>query len=555
MRSWEQTAARVFVALRLDSTRSKVLAFAVLATLIPSLSTAWVSYLHNKRSLTEKITQGLEGVSAQTARELDLWLKERLYDLRVFASSYEVTENLEGVTRAGQAFRGGRGLERLTDYLNSVQGLIGDYQELLVFDSRGRLVATSGRRSRAADLPDDWLGDLRAGEPVVSDAQWDDVAGRVILTVAAPVEGPNRRFLGAFTARLNLTSVDDMLLRFAPRPAGRVSLVTRDGLLITSSDRGAAAPLRTRLEPSATRELFDRSGVAVEYTSFRGTEVVGALDPVIRLGWAVVAEMESADAFRQVRDLRNLTLGIVAALLLGVGSLGYFLAALIVRPLNRLAQGAAKVAGGDLAVDLPVVSSGEARHLTEVFNDMVARLRRAREELERLSVTDGLTGLANRRRLMEALAEEARRFERHKRGFAVLMADIDHFKEYNDSFGHLAGDQVLARVGDVLRDMTRDVDCAARYGGEEFVVMMPETDLHGAVEVAERIRGRLAGEVVAGGRVTVSIGVAAFPRHGDSPDAVLAAADAVLYEAKGAGRNRVVIAAGTRPKESKAGAD
>jgi diguanylate cyclase (GGDEF)-like protein len=143
---------------------------------------------------------------------------------------------------------------------------------------------------------------------------------------------------------------------------------------------------------------------------------------------------------------------------------------------------------------------------------------------------------------METLNEEVNRAHRHGHGFAVLMADIDHFKQYNDTYGHLAGDKVLVRVAEILREAIRNVDYAARYGGEEFFVMMPETTLEGAVEVADRIRARLAGQIIAGGRVTISVGVAEFPIHGDTPEALIATADAALYEAKREGRNRVLRA-------------
>ena len=550
MRSWEQLAARVLTALRLDSIRSKLLAFAVLATLIPSLSTAWLSYVRTKHSHTEKITQNLEGISSQAARELELWIKERLYDLRVFTSSYEVTENLEGIMGDAAERRdpraAARALARLTDYLKSVQERVGDFTELLVLDSRGEVVARTYGSRPGGSMPvpgSAWLRDLRAGTPVVGRPEWEEAGQRVVVPVGVPVTGSGGRFLGALAGRFTLRTVNQTLVRFVPRPGGRVSLLTEDGILITSSDPGPSVPLRTKLPDAARRSLFEGSGTAVGYTSFRGTDVVGALQPVGRANWAVVAEVETAEAFRQVRELRDLTLAIVAALVIGVGSLGYLLGSLIVRPLNRLAQGARTVAAGDLAVDLPVMSGGEVGHLTAVFNDMVARLRAARQELERLSVTDGLTGLYNRRRLAEAIQEEEQRFERSGRGFALLMADIDRFKEYNDTFGHVAGDQVLARMGVILRELTREVDCAARFGGEEFAIMMPETDLDGAAAVAERIRQRLSEEVIAGGRVTLSIGIAVYPQHGQTPQAALEAADAALYEAKGKGRNRVVRAA------------
>jgi diguanylate cyclase (GGDEF)-like protein len=177
---------------------------------------------------------------------------------------------------------------------------------------------------------------------------------------------------------------------------------------------------------------------------------------------------------------------------------------------------------------------------------MVARLRESRVELERLSVTDALTGLSNRLRMMEVLENEVRRSRRLRHPFAVLMADLDLFKKYNDAHGHQAGDAVLKRIGAIMREASRDVDFVARYGGEEFLLMMPETEIEGATEVAERIRKKIAAEKLPAGTITVSVGVAGFPGHGDAAEALIAAADAALYDAKRAGGNRVIAATRAR---------
>ncbi|NIQ57534.1 MAG: diguanylate cyclase, partial [Gemmatimonadetes bacterium] len=138
--------------------------------------------------------------------------------------------------------------------------------------------------------------------------------------------------------------------------------------------------------------------------------------------------------------------------------------------------------------------------------------------------------------------QELERASRYERPLSVLMMDIDRFKEFNDTFGHQAGDDVLAGMGEVLRDATRESDVPARYGGEEFIVILPDCDLQGAMDAAERIRARLSDEVFEGGAVTVSIGAAAHPGHGDSAMELIAAADVALYAAKEAGRDRVVAA-------------
>jgi diguanylate cyclase (GGDEF)-like protein len=214
-----------------------------------------------------------------------------------------------------------------------------------------------------------------------------------------------------------------------------------------------------------------------------------------------------------------------------------------------LTTGAAEVAGGDLEVDLPV-GRGEVGYLTEVVNGMVDRLREGRQQLEELLVTDPLTGISNRRHLMETMTNEAHRSRRSKNSFAILMVDVDHFKKFNDTHGHLAGDEALKAVAEVLQEGTREVDYVARFGGEEFLVVLSNTDATGALRAAERIRARLAKRSLAVGKrsvkLTVSAGVAEFPIDGDSPEALIVSADAALYAAKRLGRDRVVRASGRR---------
>ncbi len=540
MTSWEQAVSGLLRALRLDSIRSKMLVFALLATLIPSVTTGWISYLQNKRSLTAKITGELQGVSAQTARELDLWVKERLYELRVFASSYEVSENLDRIPRAG----GERARERLTGYLRSVRERFADYQELLVVNPEGAALASTAPQPTAVRLPQGWAKTIRRENAVVGDALWDDARKQGVLVFAVPIYQTGDRFLGALTAKLDFTALHRLLRRFAGggEESARVYLITADGRPVVGSRADPTELMQYNLPAAVVRRLLEHEGVTREYRGLGGQEVVGTIKGVPRLDWAVVAEVPAAEAYRQVTRLRNVTALIVAALLVAVGLLAYFLGLLITRPLDRLTAAAAKVARGDLDVHLPVVGGGELGYVTEVFNDMVARLRESRRELERLSVTDDLTGLYNRRYLMETLANEMRRSRRLDHPCALLIADVDHFKEYNDAYGHLAGDEALARIAAVLRETTRDVDCAARYGGEEFVVLMPETNAVGAMETAQRIRTLLADDELVGAKLSVSIGVAQFPEDGDAPEALLARADAALYRAKREGRDRVLRA-------------
>ncbi|MCW5835987.1 MAG: diguanylate cyclase [Labilithrix sp.] len=172
---------------------------------------------------------------------------------------------------------------------------------------------------------------------------------------------------------------------------------------------------------------------------------------------------------------------------------------------------------------------------------------RLRETLRNQSIRDALTGLYNRRYTDETLEREIRRAERESSTIGVLVMDVDFFKRFNDSFGHQAGDHVLASIGALLRKKTRGADVASRMGGEELALVMPSSSLEDAAKRAEEIREAVAQmDVTHEGRdigpVTLSIGVAAFPRHGATSDDVIRLADAALYRAKREGRNRVIVA-------------
>jgi diguanylate cyclase (GGDEF)-like protein len=271
--------------------------------------------------------------------------------------------------------------------------------------------------------------------------------------------------------------------------------------------------------------------------------VVAVVRRIPQLRWAAVAEAPRAEALREAGVLRFRTVLLLSGLVLGVGLLAFIVGQFLTRPLERLTEAAARVAAGDLSVELPAGVSGEVGYLTRAFNTVLTRLREKEShgELEKLSLTDSLTGLYNRRHLMGTLASEVQRSRRLRRAFSVLLADVDRFKQYNDTHGHLAGDAALVKIAEVFRKTTRQVDCVARYGGEEFVVMLLEANLVTATLVAERIRGRVAEQDLGEGSLTLSIGVAEYPDGGETPEELIATADAAMYKAKSAGRNQVVV--------------
>ncbi|MCX7961848.1 MAG: GGDEF domain-containing protein [Burkholderiales bacterium] len=201
-----------------------------------------------------------------------------------------------------------------------------------------------------------------------------------------------------------------------------------------------------------------------------------------------------------------------------------------------------------LAFALPwfALMGGYVSRLRRDLAEANRRLQDALGRLEAVAVRDELTGIYNRRFLMEFLEREAARARRTGSSYALCLCDIDHFKRINDTFGHAAGDAVLRHFALVAQDAgLRAVDVFGRLGGEEFLIVLPDTDTAGATACAERVRAALAASPVPGLppelRVTVTIGVARALPH-ETPQQALARADRALYEGKGAGRDRVVVA-------------
>lgn len=183
-----------------------------------------------------------------------------------------------------------------------------------------------------------------------------------------------------------------------------------------------------------------------------------------------------------------------------------------------------------------------AEHLTLGLSNLLLR-----ETLHHQSIRDALTGLYNRRYLEEALEREIYRAARNQRPLGIIMLDVDHFKRFNDEFGHDAGDALLREMGAFLKNNIRQTDIACRYGGEEFLVILPDMSIAAAAQKAEQLREKFRslnvmyqGKILR--RATISLGVAAFPEHGSTVQILIQMADKALYRAKETGRDRVEVA-------------
>ena len=405
------------------------------------------------------------------------------------------------------------------------------------------MLTSSGSRT-GFRLSQDQLNNLRTRDALVGDPVWDTSLGKPVLVVVVPIRRDDGFFLGALSAKINLNGLTDMLHDRSANGSRDVYVITEPGRVVIRSAGNSADLMKTTLPAATTRELLEREGQTVNQSRTQGREVVAVVQRIPQLRWAVVAETQRAAAVHEAGALRFRTVLLIVVLLVVVGLAGFIVSVTLTGPLVRLTEAAGRVSAGDLSVELPSGGSGEVGYLTRAFNTLVSRLREkeSQGELEKLSLTDSLTGLYNRRHLMGTLASEVQRSRRLRRSFTVLLADVDRFKQYNDTHGHLAGDAALVKIAEVFRKTTRQVDCVARYGGEEFVVMLLECTMATAAIVGERIRSRVAEQDLGPGSLTVSIGLAEYPEGGETPEELIATADAAMYQAKSAGRNQVVIA-------------
>lgn len=183
--------------------------------------------------------------------------------------------------------------------------------------------------------------------------------------------------------------------------------------------------------------------------------------------------------------------------------------------------------------------------ISRIFRErnLKKELEKMNEELKRLSIRDSLTGLFNQRHFFTELEREAERARRQRHSLSLLLFDVDRFKNYNDTFGHLEGDKVLKKIGEIVQlSIRKDVDSGYRYGGDEFAVITPETAQHQAVKIGERILKEFG--LIGFPLVTLSMGIAAFDSSLD-PEKLVRNADEALYQAKRAGGNQICIASKT----------
>lgn len=553
----ERTLAWLRAPLRSLPSRIVVSVFG--AALVTGLAVTWVSVRSTEGFLREKIDEKFPVVLRSSAERLEFWYAQRELDVSTFARSETVVDSLR--QRRARANARSDELER---YLAYVLEQFPQYETLFLLEPDGGLLMEVGA---GLDLPEPYrqqLTEVRKAklEPMVR------VDQRRRQIVSAPVrEGEDA--LASLHAVLRVPAIEEALTSEDLSPEGGLYVVSARGEVVLGSP---GAPLRDRWEGRLPEEGSPLE--VIDYARSAGEHVVGTALAFPRFGWSVVVEEPYDVAFAPVVATSRQLLGINLGIVLLLGAIAYQMARSITRPIVALSDGARRIAEGEVDVVVEIDAPGDELGLmVGAFNNMAARLRtnqreldanrekieranaqlvaqnqelqRASEMFQQLSITDELTKLHNHRYFQNHMPREIKRADRTGEALCLVLADIDDFKGLNDRYGHAVGDTVLREVAGVINENVREMDLLARYGGEEFAILLPRTDISGAVSLAEKIRLAISrasfevmdsegpGEV----RVTASFGVALY--RGDDR-ALFTDADGALYAAKGGGKDCVV---------------
>jgi diguanylate cyclase (GGDEF)-like protein len=526
--------------------QTKILLLVLAGVSLPVFLMGFYLLQRNEELLAEKVQETLSNHLFRAGSQLDEWTRQRLHEVSRWSASFVVFEGVEALGRPGTA-DARKARRDLDAYLASVLGHYRNYESLFIIDAQGRVLAST-REERWEQWGEGLLdaGGLERGG-VVSPIYRSAFLGRPTLLVLHTVQGRQNRTIGYFVERVDLRDLETLLGPSEDDPPYSFWLLDEKGRVLLRAGRVPDAPGQD-IFPGPLPEEGKEAG-AVGSTSLPGLGecIYGLRRLHAPTQGFVAATVPARAAYRPLFEARHRLLKFGLPLVGLVLLASFLVARSLLKPVLRLSKAAKDISAGNLAVSLPVRGTDEMADLTRAFNEMATRVRESQQTLESLAITDGLTGLYNRRHFEDAFDQELRRCEREGRTSSLLFLDLDQFKSYNDRWGHTQGDVELQRVATALKECVRASDTSFRYGGEELAVLLHSCPKEQAALVADKICHAVRAPAqkpgaLEGRTTTVSIGVATYPEDGQGVRALVDAADAALYEAKAQGRDRVVLA-------------
>lgn len=439
------------------------------------------------------------------------------------------------------------------------------YASLSFYDlNRTRIADSEARGIGVQEAPRGYWRQLTQGADRALDVAVSELTGKPVFRLAEVVRDKQGAPQGVVTARIAVESLDRLvehplkLFRLGLTPdvdlidrTGRILYSTRDKAAILKQTLPAFARIKNSMAGGETTgtELLDAAGrgksrqILVFSQETADAKYQGN-------GWVLTISIPERLALATLVGLRDKLIFIICV----IGGLSAVIAVMlskaITQPLALLSEASAAVGEGKLDIAVEVKSRDEIGSLAATFNHMVRRLAALNNELRIAATVDKLTGVLNRHRIEQVLSNEMERSSRYDSPLSLILCDVDHFKQVNDTLGHLAGDGVLKKIAAVMQENIRATDSLGRWGGEEFIILVPGTEAKSAALLAEKIRSSIERtDCGAACGVTLSCGVAAMDA-GDDADSLLKRADDALYAAKAGGRNLVMLGAPAASSEA-----
>lgn len=541
---------RINMALARGHFRHQLRLWAFLLMCIPMILFTFLYTVYEaERSKTEQL-QNLQLILRTQQKAIDSWFNERSADVKEISHSRRLKL---GMTEGTE--------ERFRLFLDTKK----EFFTLLYIDEKG-IVQVNTRAPLQESIADrDYFKLNQLGLDAVSELLYGRGVnpGTPIIVFSSPILNENREFLGAIAGTVKIDTISQMMQDYKFGSTGETYLVGHDGTMLTQSRfdeelvKLGVVKKSAKLELKISTDGFKRAmqettGTAI-YVDYRGKKVLGAYQWLENRKLVIIAKIDEQEVMTPF--YRRMSFLVIA--------LGFFLALAykltnrwaktIEKPLAELVSGVGTVEQGGYGYQLDTRhfenTPVEFRKLCHLFNRMSETIKDANDKLIEMSILDGLTGIANRRYFDKYLQQEWARCVRTGQPLSLLIVDIDYFKGYNDTYGHLYGDDCLRAVAQALKATARrPADLVARFGGEEFGVILPNTYEAGAARVAEKIINNLellklpnAASHVSS-YVTVSIGVASVLVTDDLvADQFIQFADTAMYKAKQTGRNRFVV--------------
>jgi diguanylate cyclase (GGDEF)-like protein len=542
---------------------AKIITLVVVNVIITSFIIGAVTMHSTESFLTEKISEKFPSILLNTKGKVDLWYANKSMDLAVLSRSRVLIRNLAKFFAQSDSTKQASAIAEIKDYFAYIREKFPIYEDFAVLDQKGNIsFASSDSVVEYADILrtlKEENGDISVISQAIHLPGEESISQWVLIPVRL------KPGLGAtICARFELQSIEHLLSDVNLSAYGDIYLLDFRGCFLTQPRGVEVSMLGEKAMEVPTRQ---EGPILVEkYKNYAGRKVFGSKIFLADRGWWLVCEEDYEASMAPVLDTRNKI--IVADLL--ICSLFILIALKIIRsilkPVRALSEGAKKVKEGMVGVNIPTTSEDEIGLMISTFNEMAKTISLAKvelqaknkmlntqnitlqemnEKLERLSITDGLTGLFNHRHFWNIMNSELTRANLYKGDIALILIDVDDFKKVNDNFGHSVGDMLLQNLANTLKETVRETDIVARYGGEEFAVLLPDTNLEGVKNAAEKIRKAIEAmvfkipetDITTG--VTVSIGISVF--QGNRRD-FFNAADRALYISKSKGKNKVSMA-------------